>query len=155
MITGKKFSRRIATALFVLLPAGIVLFAWMMLRDSSMDKRLNPKDYPDTPVEQWREALPIYVEWNGSDEHCDYQIDRAGVIAEGSPPSQPKTDDGEIVIHTDDDLPGGRTFWFRGLSCGNAVITFTIKKHSGKVVSARQYAIRVYGDLRLDILNSE
>jgi hypothetical protein len=156
MISRKQFYKIIAAALSAILLPTVVLLACKSWRGvTETVKTPTPKDYSDSPEERWREVLPIYAAWNGFDEHCTFHFDKQGIIEEGNPPPRPQATDGETVLLPEEDPPGGRTFWFRGLSPGDAVITFTTKKHSGKVVYVRQYAIRVHPGLRLDLLHEE
>ena len=132
----------------------IVMLAFVLLVGcvSPKVKALNPGDYPEPPESQRYEVLPIYVAWNGvGSETWTYETNMAYIIREGSKPPQPI--EGDVII--EDELPGGRTIWFLGISPGDVVVTFTIQDNTGKVVDIRQYAIRVYENLQLALLHYE
>ena len=114
---------------------------------------INPAGYPNTPQDKRHEALSIYLAWDGgSGETWKYAFSADGVIEQTGKPSQPEQ---EGIIMADDELPGGLTMWFRGLSPGDVVVVFTTKDNRGKTVAIHQYAVRVYDDLRLSLLHEE
>ena len=112
-----------------------------------------PDAYPDAPEDQRHERLSIYIAWDGFNETWDYEVSAESVISESGPPSREEAEDG--IVFEDIELPGGRTLWFKGLSPGDVVLTFTIKTYEGEAVDIQRYTIRVYDDLRLAILHSE
>jgi hypothetical protein len=122
----------------------------------------NLADYPDPPEDQWSEALPIYIEWDGAGgETWDYTFSVAGIVEEGSqPPPKPdgvyEDEDGFLVLDEEEfDLPGGRSIWLKGAAPGDVVITFTTENENGEIVYIRQYTIRVDEGLRLALLHEE
>ena len=124
--------------------------------DSDIDENdtLNPGDYPDPPENQILEFLSIYIAWNGpGGETWDYEYSAGGIVEECGKPAQPEEDDELLFI--EDELPGGRTLWFKGVSPGDVVLTFTTQSDSGETVDIQQYAIRVFDDLRLGLLHTE
>ena len=150
----KPFVHHLARMLHCALLVGLVPFLSLTGCGASMVKALNLADYPDPPEDQRYELLSIYVAWNGAGgETWTYEVSADDVIEEGSPPPQPEDD--EFNIYIDEELPGGRTIWFKGVSPGAVELTFTTKDDSGKVVAIQQYAIRVYEDLRLALLHEE
>jgi len=111
-------------------------------------------DYPDAPDDQRHERLSIYMAWDGGGgETWDYELSVENVISESSPPPVEEEEDGLILVF--DELPGGRTLWFEGVTPGDVVLTFTTKNNSGEVVDIQKYVIRVYDDLRLATLHTE
>ncbi|GHU61433.1 hypothetical protein AGMMS49983_01140 [Clostridia bacterium] len=118
---------------------------------------LNPGDYPDPPADERYDVLPVYMAWDGgSGETWAYEFSVDGLLEEGSRPPEPEpAEDEDFLVVPEDDPPGGRTIWFQGVSPGDVVITFTTKSDKGKVVDIQQYAIRVYEDRSLALLQSE
>jgi len=138
----------------VILATMIPLFALPMGCGSPAASTADLDDYPDTPDDQRHERLSIYVAWDGgSGETWDYELSVENVIAESSPPPSVEAEDG--VIFVDDELPGGITLWFEGVTPGDVALTFTTKSDAGEVVDIQKYVIRVYDDLRLAILHTE
>ena len=121
-------------------------------------KALDPTDYKDPPEDQWKEVLSIYIAWDGAGgEVWEYEMSEKGIVEECGPPAKPAAEEEEDLLTIDegDDPPGGRSVYFRGLSPGDVVITFTTENDSGEVVDVQQYAIRVFDDLRLALLHEE
>ena len=114
---------------------------------------INPSDYPNVPQEKRQEALSIYVAWDGGGgETWKHAFSADGIIVRTGKPPQPEQDG---FVMADDELPGGLTMWFRGVSPGDVVVVFTTKDNRGKTVAVHQYAIRVYDDLKLSLLHEE
>ena len=117
---------------------------------------LKPGDYEDVPEDKRLEALSIYMAWNGAGGEtwiCEFNTEN--VVEECGPPPKPEPVPGGMEIFLDDELPGGRTLWFKGVSQGDVVIAFTTKNEKEKIVDIQQYAVRVYDDLRLALLRAE
>jgi len=117
---------------------------------------LDPGDYEDVPEDRRLEVLSIYMAWDGAGgETWIYELSAENVVGECGPPPKPEPAPDGMEIFLDDELPGGRTLWFKGVSPGDVVIAFTTKNEKGKVVDIQQYAVRVYDDLRLALLHAE
>ena len=113
-----------------------------------------PSKKDNDPDEDKRyEALSVYIAWNGAGgETMSYDFSGEGVIKEGDPPERPE-EDGTTFF--EDELPGGRTFWFRGVSKGDATATFTIKNDAEETVYIYEYVFRVHDDLSLTLLRED
>lgn len=119
---------------------------------------LNPSDYPDPPMEEHVDALPLYIAWDGAGgESWEYKCSPEGIIEEDNEPPRPEpsADEDGMTIIEEMDPPGGRTVWFYGTAPGDVVIKFTTQNNKGQVVDIQQYAIRVYDDLKLVLLHME
>jgi len=108
-------------------------------------------DHPDPPEDQRVESLSIYIAWDGGSQTWEMAFSEEGVIEECGPPPPPEDGEDEINFY-DDELPGGRTIWFRGVRPGDVKLLFTIVNEDGIVGHAQQYAIRVFDDLTLALL---
>lgn len=113
---------------------------------------LNPGDYPDPPQVQRHEVVSIYIAWNGVGGETWTPAFSAKGIMEECGPSRQAQEENVIVEH---EMPGGRTLWFRGVSPGELVVTFTIRNTKGKIMHIQQHAVRVYEDLKLAMLHTE
>ena len=112
----------------------------------------------DPPENQRLEYLPVYIAWDGAGgESWDYEVSVEGIIEESGPPPVSESIEGDdaIDIFVDDEMPGGRILWFIGVSPGDTTLTFTTKNEGGETVGTQTYAIRVYKDLKIALLNEE
>ncbi|NLW79087.1 MAG: hypothetical protein GXY32_06720 [Ruminococcaceae bacterium] len=111
---------------------------------------LDPAQYTDPPEAEWLYQLDIYRAWDGvNGESNSYTVSTEGIIEEGTreDPNNPGED--EFL-----EIPGGRTYFFRGVAPGDVQLTFTVTK-DGKTMDQAVYAIRVFDDLRLVILDEK
>ncbi|MDL2237299.1 hypothetical protein LJC56_05660 [Christensenellaceae bacterium OttesenSCG-928-K19] len=115
---------------------------------------LNPGEYDNPPGDEWADALPIYMAWDGAGgESWEYEFSAEGVVEEGGAPAPPESEDG--IVLEEYDPPGGRTVWFYGVSPGDVTITFTTENSNGKVVDIQQYAVRVNDEMQLALLHQQ
>ena len=114
--------------------------------------------YPDPPENQRVEYLSIYMAWDGAGgEYWDYEVSAEGIIEESGPPPAPEKIEGDdgIDILVEDELPGGRTLWFVGVSPGDTALTFITRNEGGETVAIQMHIIRVYEDLKIALLHEE
>ena len=140
---GRQIVRVLLVMLTVVLPAGCA---------SRNCATLNPGAYPDPPPMHRHEVVSIYIEWNSlGGEYWTQAFSAKGIVEECGPPRRAR----EENVIAEDEMPGGRTLWFRGLSPGDLVMMFTIRNAKGEIMHIRQYAVRVYEDLKLALLHAE
>lgn len=110
---------------------------------------LDLTQYPDPPEAEWQYQLDIYRAWDmANNEYDNYTLSAEGIIEEGTR-KDPNAPEDDLEFY---ESPGGRTYFFRGAAPGDVQLIFTTTKNN-KTVDQTVYAIRVFDDLRLVILD--
>jgi hypothetical protein len=113
----------------------------------------NDSDYPDPPEDQRDETFNVYMAWDGAGgETWDYAFSVDGILEECDQPlpePEPGSEDGDEIVIYEDTPPGGLMVWFRGVSPGDVVVTFTTYDANEEVVAIQQYTVRVFDDLKV------
>lgn len=136
--------------LSVLLVVAMVLLAGC---SGAAGGSIDTSGYPDPPEDERLYTMTIYwpLDIMGGDSPM-YLFDREGIVEEGSreDPNAVKADSGFEIFDTPP--PGGREFYFRGITPGDVVLTIR-NENKGKITYECKYILRVYSDLRLALLD--